>query len=362
MGTDPDPEELFEDEWEVSQSKKTSSHISIHPPRQYEIKMLWNTGHEALLATGSDNDLEAVERAYLSTLTLSEEEIAQLKKVPSETKVHEQRVVEIFCDGEWVVIPPRGAIPSHQQLSPSLPMGRYRSYAKVTLSNGKPASLVPVQTIEELASETLSLHHVHGRETAVLIGDPLNLDEASQASLRRLCACMMKMLRGTAGSLIDRVRPTVLSRWLEQVYQSLEESPVFVCAGVVCAGTIKLPDDVPTYHRNIFVVPGTQTADEAMWLAALTSAFAERHGSVAVLIGGGETAWQDVITQLAEHRRVLAVDGTGGVADQLSVAARGEAVSDRRAMDCVASGLIRTVPLQAEEEFEHVLRTVLTSW
>ncbi len=360
MGPERDPEEDLFEEGEVYQ--ETSPHAPLHPPRQYEIKMLWNTGHEALISTGSDDDLRAVEQACLDALTLSEDEIAKLKRVPSEMKVREQRVVEVFSDGEWVVIPSSGALPSYWQRRQEWPIGRYRSYTKVTLPNGKPASLIPIQTIEELVPETLSLHHRIGRETVVLIGDPLDLDEESQASLRHLCACMMKMLRGTAGSLIDRVRPTVLSRWLEQIYQSLEESPIFDCAGVVCAGTIKLPDEVPIYHRDVFLVPGTQAADEAMWLAALTSAFAERHGSLAVLIGGGETAWQDVLAQLAEHRRVLAVDGTGGVADQLSAVARGEAISDPRGVTCLASGLIRTVPLQAEEEFEQILRTVLMSW
>jgi len=277
MGRDLDPEELLEDEWEDQPDKN----VSLRPPHQYEIKMLWNTGHEALLSVVNNEDLQAVERAYLSALRLTEKEIATLQRLPSSIKIREQRIVEIFYDGELVVFPPKGAWPSSRQQQPEVQPRKPHSYATVTLRNGKSASLVPVTSVEELLPEVRLLHHTHGRETAVLIGEPFDQDAGKQDALQRLCACIMKTLWGMGEVLIDQVRSTMLSSFLDQSYQSLKESPLFVCAGIAYAGTAKVPNEVPVYHKDIFLVPGTPADKEVPWLAALTSAFAEQHDTQA---------------------------------------------------------------------------------
>ncbi len=65
-----------------------------------------------------------------------------------------------------------------------------------------------------------------------------------------------------------------------------------------------------------------------------------------------------VFAQLDEQRRVVALEGTGGIADLLSAAARGEHVDDRRVVQCLASGLIRTIPLDAVDEVKELLGVV----
>jgi hypothetical protein len=327
----------------------------------YEIKMVWNSGHEALLYAGSDEP-RTVEKEYLKFLTRSPEEIAQLPKVPSQVRVRECQVVEVYCDGQWVVPPSRGALPSYYQRQRELEGLMPPQYEKVGLANGQRATVIPISDTERLVPEVLSLHWRIGRETVVLLGDVSDLDAASQDLLRLLCHSTMKTVWEIQGSLIGRVKQPVINRYLEEEFQSLPLRSTFVCAGVSRKGAVRIPKEVAVFYRDIFLVPGRKSADEAVWLAALTSAFAENHASLAILLGGADDAWQDVQAQLAEHRRVLAVDGTGGIADVLSAAVRGEPVHDPQAILCVGSGLIRTVPLDANEEFERILRTVITSW
>jgi SLOG in TRPM, prokaryote len=98
-------------------------------------------------------------------------------------------------------------------------------------------------------------------------------------------------------------------------------------------------------------VPGAAWGDEIPWLSALVSDIAGDAPSALLLVGGGEVSRADVAEHLAHGRPVVALNGTGRLADALdldrAVAAGsggdGAAPTDLPAL--LATGDVRKVPV-----------------
>jgi SLOG in TRPM, prokaryote/Protein of unknown function (DUF4231) len=98
-------------------------------------------------------------------------------------------------------------------------------------------------------------------------------------------------------------------------------------------------------------VPGAAWGDEIPWLSALVSDIAGDAPSALLLVGGGEVSRADVAEHLAHGRPVVALNGTGRLADALdldrAVAAGsggdGAAPADLPAL--LATGDVRKVPV-----------------
>jgi hypothetical protein len=98
-------------------------------------------------------------------------------------------------------------------------------------------------------------------------------------------------------------------------------------------------------------IPGAAWGDEIPWLSALVSDIAGDAPSALLLVGGGEVSRADVAEHLAHGRPVVALDGTGRLADaldpDLAAAAgpggNGAAPADLPAL--LAAGDVRKVPV-----------------
>lgn len=114
-------------------------------------------------------------------------------------------------------------------------------------------------------------------------------------------------------------------------------------------------------HTHFVVVPADRPGWAAAWTSAVGDAMAGVNGSVALVIGGGEPAWDSVVTQTRAGRRIITVAHTGGVADQLAVAMAGGA-ADSRAAHAAASGrLIIADPTRGAAHVADLIRTALTT-
>ncbi len=113
-------------------------------------------------------------------------------------------------------------------------------------------------------------------------------------------------------------------------------------------------------HSHVLLVPGGVWGDEVPWLARVAGLLAGGAPSATVLVNGGEIAYADAAASIAEGRRVLAVAGSGGAADAVAAAVRGEPAGER-ARALVASDLVRAVELRDDsglpllEEIERIL-------
>jgi TRPM family ion channel len=104
-----------------------------------------------------------------------------------------------------------------------------------------------------------------------------------------------------------------------------EDLPVI---GVVAEGTVCWPGQqrredqayLAPGHTHLVAVPGTRWGAESPWIPLVADALAGSAASVTVLINGGEIARDDARRSIAAGRPVLAVRGTGRVADELAAA------------------------------------------
>ena len=124
----------------------------------------------------------------------------------------------------------------------------------------------------------------------------------------------------------------------------------FPLVGVAPAGKVPAPGHpaphgataLAPHHSHIILVPAASWADGSPWLATVATALAGGQPTATVLFGGGDVTWIDAAASVAGGRPLVAVRGTGGVADALAVALEG-AEDDPRAGAIVATGLLRVV-------------------
>lgn len=344
--------------------------IGFVPMPRGEVTIFWSTGHEMQWFYG---DSFTALQEYQRALTLPSMQVDRLAKRPSTRQVREHHVVELVLNSYWRIDPIRCEEARHDTMAwTSLDErkaafdGQLTTITMPSLSR-RTAHVVEVERPEQLLPAVANLPFYSYHKTIVVIGDdPTDLAEQGRLHLQSVCAAIIEAAAGHYDvAIVDRGHRSMVSQLLgDRVsWQRV------LLIGVACAETIALPDayrretpegksELEPSHAAFFLVPGTQRADEAAWLAKVASAFAGIDPSIALLIHGGEEAWQDVFAQLDEYRRVFALEGTGGIADLLSAAVRGEHVDDRRAVQCVASGLIRTIPLDAVDEVKELLSAV----
>jgi hypothetical protein len=138
-----------------------------------------------------------------------------------------------------------------------------------------------------------------------------------------------------------------------QLIGRVRSSSSFPLVGVVAAElAVERPDSesdaapLEPNHSHFLFVPGTEWGDESPWLARFASVVADGRRSATVLVNGGDVTLSDAEQSVGAGRRVIAVSGSGGTADAIAAAARGDA-NDRRVRDLAASGLVHAADLEA---------------
>jgi len=72
------------------------------------------------------------------------------------------------------------------------------------------------------------------------------------------------------------------------------------------------------HYTHFILVPGSEFGDESPWIVDTATIVSKGHGSVTILINGGEVSRQDIDLSLEHGRPVIAVSRTGRLADELS--------------------------------------------
>jgi len=104
-------------------------------------------------------------------------------------------------------------------------------------------------------------------------------------------------------------------------------------------------------HTHALLVPGTEWGDEVPWLAHAATIVADGAPSVTLVVSGGEITYEDAGASIAEGRAVLVAAGSGGTADELAAAARGEE-ADERARALADSDLVYAFDFGKDGEHE----------
>ena len=72
------------------------------------------------------------------------------------------------------------------------------------------------------------------------------------------------------------------------------------------------------HHTHFIFVPGNDWGDESPWLAQIAGLLAGDKPSVTILVNGGKVSREDVRHSLEHGRPVIAIQGTGRLADELA--------------------------------------------
>ena len=149
--------------------------------------------------------------------------------------------------------------------------------------------------------------------------------------------------------------------------QALGDRQPSACIGVAPRALVSLPDDaadepgrewVPLepHHTHFLLVDGDRWGVETDAMMVLGAALARASPSIAVLVGGGDVAKQEVLAHVRARREIVVVAGTGGLADELADASARSGAGDQDIAMVVSSGLLRILDPAAGTQLPELLR------
>ena len=207
----------------------------------------------------------------------------------------------------------------------------------VTFPDGRTASAVRLQNEEDVPSAARELGLEDGTSCLVLVGgaDQMSDDEIARAN---------EVVRHAVVPTAERLGAVVIDGGTDSGVMALmgraraAARASFPLVGVVVERLAALPGQnapegaapLEPNHTHFVLVPGSAWGDEAGALSQLAAAVAPRR-SATILLNGGELSRRDVSMSIDQGRSVVAVAGTGRLADALA----GDAATPRliRAVD-----------------------------
>ena len=102
-----------------------------------------------------------------------------------------------------------------------------------------------------------------------------------------------------------------------------------------------------SHYSHFILVPGTQFGDETAWISDAAILLSKDSRSVTILINGGEVSRKDIELSLADGRPVIALGGTGRLANDLAIE------PDRH-------HLLTVIPANAQQPIAEAIQTALS--
>lgn len=102
-----------------------------------------------------------------------------------------------------------------------------------------------------------------------------------------------------------------------------------------------------SHYSHFILVPGSHFGDESAWIVDTASILSKDHQSVTILLNGGEVSRKDIELSLGNGRPVIALSGTGRLADELA------SQPDRNI-------LITVVPANAEQRIVESIQAAIS--
>lgn len=101
------------------------------------------------------------------------------------------------------------------------------------------------------------------------------------------------------------------------------------------------------HHSHFILVPGSNFGDESPWIFETATALSGQHGTVTILLNGGEVSRKDIDLSLEKGRPVVVLSRTGRLADEL-------------AAQPVRNEWITVVPANSEPQIVKAVQTALS--
>ena len=240
---------------------------------------------------------------------------------------------------------------------------------KTTIPFGSRRSLALVLSdADELPAAVGQLGLPDYHAVLAVVGGASNLDPQLLPRLAQLFGRGVARAAQQAGAvLVDGGTQAGVMALLGEAVANLGSPTPLV--GVAPAGLVSYPggpaDATPLEpnHSHFVLPPGTQWGDETRTLFELVQALAGQGGrprpAAVLLVGGGRVALTEVLQAVRRGLPIVALTGSGGVADQLAAAwpTRAELPDDPTWAEILADGRVRFYPLK--KSVEGLLNTLL---
>jgi hypothetical protein len=198
-------------------------------------------------------------------------------------------------------------------------------------------------------------------KTLVVVGGAIRMGAGEMTRARPVIEALGDLAERVGAVVVDGGTDEGVMRLLGQARARGRSFPLI---GVVVASLAAEPEATPSReqanlepnHTHAVLVPGEKWGDEVIWIARVADVLAGAAPSATLIVNGGDIAYADAAASIASDRLVLAIDGTGGTADAVAAACRGEQ-TDERATFLAASALVQTIGVRENQlvELEHIL-------
>ncbi|MEM7581256.1 MAG: hypothetical protein AAF316_15715, partial [Cyanobacteria bacterium P01_A01_bin.80] len=197
--------------------------------------------------------------------------------------------------------------------------------------NGLTAPAIQIESAKDLSPAMDELGFHSPRPVLVILGGAGKMSGADLNRLRSLFVNVLApVLEELGACVVDGGTDFGVMQMIGQARAQI--SATFSLIGVTPVGKVALPGQPPPEevaalepnHSHFILIPGSEWGDESPWLTDVATVIAKGAPSVAVLINGGEISKKDVSCSISANRLVLAVTGSGRLADTLTAALSGE--------------------------------------
>jgi SLOG in TRPM, prokaryote len=198
--------------------------------------------------------------------------------------------------------------------------------------------------------------------TLVLVGGASRISPEDLKKLEQLFVDVLApMIEKLGVVVVDGGTDVGIMRFIGQARTQI--GATFPLIGVAPLGTVILPkmltppmaDAAPLEpnHTHFILIPGNNWGDESPWIADIATLLSGESPSVTLVINGGEITWQDVAQSVRSKRPIITLEGSGRTADQIAIAARGQATetTDKRAIKLVMEGKIDAINMNSETNY-----------
>lgn len=236
----------------------------------------------------------------------------------------------------------------------------------IQFDNGSLAQAFCPQDPRELSEAFTRMGLQEPRPVLVLVGGASRMTQDDLARVNLLFSeVLVPLAEAFQAYVVDGGTDTGIMEMMGEARKAAGAG--FQLIGVVPRGLATLPSQTPPSedaaslepnHTHFLLVPGTSWGDDSPWLSHAADVLARGQASVTVLINGGEVTWQDASESVKDGRPILVMAGSGRTADILAAGLQGSIVTDERAEQLLASGLLQAVDLQQLDQLALAIEAI----
>ncbi len=200
----------------------------------------------------------------------------------------------------------------------------------------------------ELQQAWRLLEFTHEQPTIVVVGGAGGMDEASVAKVQTFFEKhLIPFAVKKNAAIIDGGTDSGVMAAIGRA-RNLTRCD-FPLIGVLARDIDMIGIMLEPHHTHFIFCPGSNWGDESEWVAASASALSGSQPTVAILINGGQIAWEDVRLNIKYDRPVLIAEGSGRTADVIATTSTGK-ILDRQALSLLRTGKVHIANFFKEPE------------